>query len=53
MIKYIHTFRVSSGKGYKVIEKVYTERNEAYEKHQLIGGKLETVEVIDTFEVIK
>lgn len=51
MIKYIHTFRVSSGKDYKVVTKVYTgSLQEARENLLLLGGKLEQVEVVTTWE---
>lgn len=51
MTKYIHTFRVSSGKVHKLITKVYTcSEKEACEKLMLLGGKLERVEVTETWE---
>ena len=51
MIKYIHTFRVSAGKGYKLIKLVYTgSEREACEQLMLLGGKLEKVEVTETWE---
>lgn len=46
MIKYIHTFKVSSGKGQKKIGKVYEDLETAKEQHKLLGGKLEMVEVL-------
>ena len=50
-VKYIHTFRVSSGKVHKLITKVYTcSEKEACEKLMLLGGKLERVEVTETWE---
>lgn len=51
MVKYIHTFRVSSGKVQKLITKVYVcSEKEACEKLMLLGGKLERVKVIETWE---
>lgn len=51
MVKYIHTFRVSSGKFHKLITKVYTgSEKEACEKLMLLGGKLEKVEIKETWE---
>ena len=48
--KYIHEFTVSSGKGQRTITKVYEEAAEAHEKHLLLGGNLELVEVLREFK---
>ncbi len=45
MIKYIHTFRVISGKVHKEVIRVYKERYVAREMLTLLGGILEVVEV--------
>lgn len=45
MIKYIHTFKVSSGKTHKQVVKVYDTVEVATEQYQLLGGKLEAAEV--------
>ena len=45
MNKFIHTFKVSSGKGRKKITKVYNDYETAWSMYQLLGGKLESVQV--------
>lgn len=40
MFYYLHTFKVSSGKDQRVVQKVYTEEDVAKENHLLLGGTL-------------
>ncbi|GGH32479.1 hypothetical protein GCM10011418_46020 [Sphingobacterium alkalisoli] len=51
MIKYIHTFKVSSGKGHRKITKVYDDFGKAWREYSLLGGKLEELSVSRSWEV--
>ncbi|URY99205.1 hypothetical protein 6939_0026 [Klebsiella phage 6939] len=53
MIKYIHTFKVSSGKGRKEITKVYDNYGKAWREYSLLGGKLEELQVNRTWGGLK
>lgn len=50
MIKYIHTFRVSSGKGKRQITKVYDDFGKAWREYSLLGGELHQMSRDRTWE---
>ncbi|QGH45119.1 hypothetical protein [Ralstonia phage Reminis] len=50
MIKYVHIFKVSSGKGRREITKVYNEFGKAWREYSLLGGTLQQVSVDRTWE---
>lgn len=49
MIKYIHYFKVASGKRHRTIKHVYTDEDRAMMALKLCGGLVEMVSVIGEF----
>ncbi|AWD92225.1 hypothetical protein HOT14_gp25 [Escherichia phage vB_EcoS_IME347] len=47
MIKFIHTFKVSSGKERKEIVKVYGSPVKAKEQLRLLGGRIDVVKHVE------